>query len=101
MSPASLLILALLVAAAPLYPELRRPPERVLPPVTPPISPFPTRQSEWPAARVRLLERVTSVIGSFPERVPPKVEDELREDQPDHTRLLVRYRLDPEYYGRG
>lgn len=95
MSPFQLALLTLAAAGAALYPEFRQPPPQKLPTLTIPDAAEARSRRDWPRVRRNLEERVRRAIGPFPARLPLDVEEQLREEQPDHTRVLLRYRVEP------
>lgn len=94
--------LAILTAAAPHFAELRQPPvppspqaPRLSPLVTAEGKPFPDR-SAWRKARKALKAEWQEILGPFPHSVPLNPVELSREEQPDHTRLRLRYAVDAE-----
>jgi dienelactone hydrolase len=84
------------LAAAPAFPELREAPSSM--PSTKPFRarlPDATRET-WPAQRETILKAWREILGPMPARVPLNVREISREEQPDHTRILVRYQNDAD-----
>src|SRR5687768_6405000 len=91
----------LIILAAPLFADLREAPEGAAsPPVMPhpglPRGNAPATRRQWQVARRELQAAWREIIGPFPRRVPLRLETLSTEELPDHTRLLLRYRVEPE-----
>lgn len=98
---AALSLVALAAAVAPLFAELRRPPEPA--PAGPALSPLlvdsgggvVTTRRAWDRRRAQLRREWDEILGPLPRRVPLQPREVSREELPDHTRLLLRYDTAP------
>ena len=93
-----ILLFALLTAPA-LFSELRRPPEKAVPALPPVLvdeqgKPVESRAA-WKGVRDRLKREWSAILGPFPERPPLDPQVLSTENLPDHTRILLRYPIEP------
>lgn len=91
-------VLALLLAGSSLFREWRQPPPESYPPLQVAGAAESRTQSDWQRHRSALLGKVRGALGPFPAPLPVQAEEQLREEQPDHTRILLRYRVEPELW---
>lgn len=75
------------------FPEFRVPPKQSFPAPKPPLD-VPKDRAAWEARRTELRRQWETILGPMPKRVPLEPQVVSREELPDHTRLLVRYRND-------
>src|SRR5687767_6240347 len=86
-------LLLLLTGATPAFPELRQPPSSKVS-TQKPMLPAGAELS-WDQRRAELRGQWEQVLGPFPPRVPLETEIASTEALDDHTRILLRYRIDP------
>jgi dienelactone hydrolase len=91
----SITLLLLCVAASPAFPELRVRPVGQAPTTLPALSKAPlTDVAAWEKRRDEIRREWDEIIGPMPARVPLETTIVSTESLDDHTRLLVRYRVD-------